>query len=61
MSSKTEIKHQAQDEILDSIASLIASHQEGTYGVPDEEIIEALRKQAKRVMKMFSVEEFPGI
>ena len=59
--TRTEIKHKAQDNLLQGMAQTILAHTEGTYGEPDHREIEEMQKQAKRVMKLFGVISQPGI
>ena len=59
--TRTEIKHAAQDDLLQGMAQAILAHEEGAYGEPDAERIEEMRKQARRAMKLFGVSFQPGI
>ena len=54
---KTEIKHKAQDRMLGWMAEAIyRAEDEG-----DKEMAEAMREQAWRAMKLFGVNNFPGL
>ena len=59
--TKTELKHSAQDDLLQGMANAILAESEGAFGAPDETKIEEMRKQAKRVMKMYGISFMPGI
>lgn len=57
----TETKETAQNELLGGMANAILAIREGNYGEPDEVLIAAMLKQAKRVMKLFGFESYPGL
>lgn len=59
--TKTQLKEQAQDHLLQGMANALLAHREGVYGEPDEEMIAEMEKQAKRAMKFFGVDFFPGL
>ena len=56
--TKTEIKHVAQDEIMHWIANAILTAEEG--GKPLA-IINEMKAQAQRAMKLYGYTEWPGI
>ena len=56
--NKTEIKHTAQDYLLQGMENAILGELEAKG---DPLVIEAMREQALRVMKLYGYESFPGI
>jgi hypothetical protein len=56
--TKTEIKQTAQDYLLQGLANAISME---TNDADDPAVLEAMRGQARRVMKMFGYDSFPGI
>lgn len=59
--TKTERKHAAQDALMQGMANAMLAESEGAYGEPDEAMIEEMRKQAKRAMKLYGFAFMPGI
>ena len=56
--TKTETKHAAQDEIMHSVANAILIAQENSES---PEIINEMKVQARRAMKLYGYTEWPGI
>jgi len=56
--TKTEIKQTAQDYLLQGLANAISME---TNDADDPAVLEAMRGQARRVLKMFGYDSFPGI
>jgi len=56
--TKTEAKQTAQDYLLQGMSNAILGELESGG---DPKVIEAMREQAKRVMKLYGYESFPGI
>ena len=56
--TKTEIKQTAQDYLLQGMENTILGELEAKG---DPLVIEAMRWQARRVLKLFGCDSFPGI
>lgn len=54
-----ETKHRAQDELLSGMANAILGEHEAYQ--PDTVLIAEMQQQARRVMKFFGVESYPGL
>lgn len=59
--ARTALKDTAQNDLLRGMVNAILTHEEGAYGAPDEAVIEEMRAQARRVMKLFGFESYPGL
>jgi hypothetical protein len=56
--TKTEIKQQAQDAIMQRLAdSLLIADEQGD----DAQVIDEMRRQAARIGKLFGYRSWPGI
>ena len=55
--TKTETKHAAQDEIMHWVANAALIAEEGG----EEEKAAEIRRQGKRIMKLYGYESWPGI
>lgn len=56
--TKTAIKWTAQDYLLQAMSNAISME---TNDADDPAVLEAMRGQARRVLKMFGYDSFPGI